>query len=154
MYAAMWTMPPLVDFSNDTHAEVTTFDLTTLVAAFDIKMKRETDYFVGTNVEDHSLHEMTLSAKTCHRSHHVLHRFFNVREWQHDNDLVAKWIVTSLNTADMLTKSTIAPTTFTKFKEASMHIVQPAITFVNAIRVVIGMHASPMTWKAKLYVAE
>ena len=154
MYAAMWTMPPLVDFSNDTHAEVTTFDLTTLVAAFDIKIKRETDYFVGTNVEDHSLHEMTLSAKTCHRSRHVLHRFFNVREWQHDNELVAKWIVTSLNTADMLTKSTIAPTTFTKFKEASMHIVQPAITFVNAIRVVIGMHASPMTWKAKLYVAE
>ena len=129
MYAAMWTMPPLVDFSNDTHAEVTTFDLTTLVAAFDIKIKRETDYFVGTNVEDHSLHEMTLSAKTCHRSRHVLHRFFNVREWQHDNELVAKWIVTSLNTADM-------------------------ITFVNAIRVVIGMHASPMTWKAKLYVAE
>ena len=76
----------------------------------------------------------------------------------------------------MLTKSTIAPTTFTKFKEASMHIVQPAITFVNAIRVVIGMHALPpshctdkvacdaakptvrrrtfKTYKAKLYGAE
>ena len=85
--------------------------------------------------------ELAKDAKTCHRSRHVLRRFFKVREWQHDNELITKWIVTTQNTADMLTKSTIAPTTFTKFKEASMHIVQPTVTFVNAVRAVIDTRA-------------
>ena len=77
--------------------------------------------------------ELAKDAKTCHRSRHVLRRFFKVREWQHAGELTTKWIATEHNLADMLTKSTIAPTTFTKFKEAAMHIVQPAVTFVNVV---------------------
>ena len=78
--------PPLVLLSlrpNDRHATLVVAILlalmcayqmislplfTALAAAFDIKVQRETDYFLGTNVEDHSPSEMTLSAKTYIRS--------------------------------------------------------------------------------------
>ena len=62
-----------------------------------------------------------------------------VREWQHDNELITKWIATALNAADMLTKSSIpAPTfkDFTKFKSTAMHIVEPHVTFINNVAVI------------------
>mgnify|MGYP001164178445 CR=1 FL=1 len=77
--------------------------------------------------------ELAKDAKTCHRSRHVLRRFFKVREWQHDCELVTKWIATALNVADMLTKSSIPIPTFTKFKSAAMHVIEPQVTFVNNI---------------------
>ena len=77
--------------------------------------------------------ELAKDAKTCHRSRHVLRRFFKVREWQHERELQTEWIATARNTADMFTKASIRPADFTKHKNAAMHIVVPSFTFVNVI---------------------
>ena len=90
--------------------------------------------------------ELAKDAKTCHRSRHVLRRFFKVREWQHDTELmITKWIAiaTALNTADMLTKSSIPAPTFTKFKSTAMHIVEPHVTFINNVAVNCANSAYP-----------
>ena len=48
----------------DVHCPGGEADMRELASAFDIKVKENTDYFLGTNVTEHSLHSLTLSART------------------------------------------------------------------------------------------
>jgi len=71
-------------------------------------------------VDNQGAVELSKDAKTCHRSRHVLRRFFKVRELVHSGEVVVKWVDTNANKADLLTKSSFSPATFDKLKAMSM----------------------------------
>ena len=71
-------------------------------------------------VDNQGAVELSKDAKSCHRSRHVLRRFFKVRELVHAGEVEVKWIDTASNKADLLTKSSFAPTTFEKLKSMVM----------------------------------
>ena len=71
-------------------------------------------------VDNQGAVELSKDAKSCHRSRHVLRRFFKVRELVHSGEIAVKWIDTNANKADLLTKSSFSPATFDKLKAMSM----------------------------------
>ena len=71
-------------------------------------------------VDNQGAVELSKDAKSCHRSRHVLRRFFKVRELVHSGEIVVKWVDTNSNKADLLTKSTFAPATFDKLRGMCM----------------------------------
>ena len=97
-------------------------------------------------VDNQGAVELSKDAKSCHRSRHVLRRFFKVRELVHAGEVEVKWIDTASNKADLLTKSSFAPTTFEKLK--SMVMAPKATNVVSFTGVPLHMHSVPLGLKS------
>ena len=55
-------------------------------------------------VDNQGAVELSKDQKSCHRSRHVLRRYFKVRELQHDGVVEVVWVATDDNLADGFTK--------------------------------------------------
>jgi len=71
-------------------------------------------------VDNQGAVELSKDQKSCHRSRHVLRRYFKVRELQHDGVVEVVWVATDDNLADGFTKP-LGPAKFTKFKSEVMN---------------------------------
>ena len=72
------------------------------------------------NVDNQGAVELSKHQKSCHRSRHVLRRFFKVRELVAIGEITVKWCPTDDNVADLLTKA-LEPAKFNKFKNSAMN---------------------------------
>ena len=72
------------------------------------------------NVDNQGAVELSKHQKYCHRSRHVLRRFFKVRELVAIGEITVKWCPTDDNIADLLTKA-LEPAKFNKFKNSAMN---------------------------------
>ena len=65
--------------------------------------------------------ELSKHQKSCHRSRHVMRRYFKVRELVAEGLIEVKWVDTKENLADLLSKGTIEPEQYEKLRAGIMH---------------------------------
>jgi len=65
--------------------------------------------------------ELSKHHKSCHRSRHVLRRYFKVRELVAEGLIEVRWVDTKSNLADLLSKGTIEPEQYESLRTETMH---------------------------------